>query len=100
MTLDEFIESVDSPDRPFGLGDELEALRLDARGDWAGAHRLVQSLDTSRAAWVHAYLHRREGDVGNAGYWYRRAGRPSRNGNLDQEWREIATILLKEDEEQ
>lgn len=99
MTLDEFINSVNSSEPHAGLTDELEALRIDACGDWNKAHQLVQSLDSSKAAWIHAYLHRKEGDIGNAGYWYRRAGRPVRNGDLEQEWREIATALLKDESE-
>ena len=65
----------DSPDVPPGVADEVVALWHDARGDWERAHQTVQDLDTPAAAWVHAYLHRREGDQSNARYWYRLAGR-------------------------
>lgn len=71
----------------------VRALWCDATGDWDGAHSLAQEVETPDGAWVHAYLHRREGDVDNAGYWYRRAGRPTARGSLDAEWREIATAL-------
>ena len=71
----------------------LRALWCDATGDWEGAHTLAQDVETPDGAWVHAYLHRREGDVDNAGYWYRRAGRPAARVDLDVEWREIATAL-------
>ena len=74
----------------------LRALWCDATGDWEGAHTLAQDVKTSDGSWVHAYLHRREGDVDNAGYWYRRAGRPAARGDLDVEWREIATALTAE----
>jgi hypothetical protein len=70
------------------------ALWHDAVGDWDEAHRLAQDVESPDGAWVHAYLHRKEGDVGNAGYWYRRAGKPPASGSLDDEWRAIATALL------
>jgi hypothetical protein len=73
----------------------VRALWHDATGDWDGAHRVAQDVETADGAWVHAYLHRKEGDVGNAGYWYRRAGRPAATGSLDDEWRAIATALLR-----
>jgi len=73
----------------------VRALWHDATGDWEGAHRVAQDVDDADGAWVHAYLHRKEGDVGNAGYWYRRAGRPAATGSFDDEWRAIATALLR-----
>jgi hypothetical protein len=72
----------------------LRALLLDARGDWDQAHRLVQDLESRDAAWVHAYLHRREGDLSNASYWYSRAGRNRPASSLDEEWEAIATDLV------
>jgi hypothetical protein len=71
----------------------LEALRLAAAGDWDGAHALVQDDASREGAWVHAYLHRVEGDLANAGYWYRRAGKPEATGDLDEERRAIARAL-------
>jgi hypothetical protein len=71
-----------------------EALWWAARDDWDKAHRLVQDEDSREAAWVHAYLHRVEGDLSNAGYWYRRAGRPETKAALEDEWAEIAAALL------
>lgn len=62
-----------------------EALELDKAGDWDGAHSIVQQIESSLAAEVHAYLHRVEGDLGNARYWYNRAGIPMFEGNLDEE---------------
>lgn len=76
-----------------GLDPLLAALWWDARGDWNGAHALAQSVDTAAGAWVHAYLHRREGDLANADYWYRRAGRQRPVATLEAEWAEIATAL-------
>jgi len=87
---------------PAGLGGPLRALWLDARGDWEGAHTLAQEATSASAsaaggrdgAWVHAYLHRKEGDEGNAGYWYSRAGRPHCAASLAEEWEQIARALL------
>ena len=69
------------------------ALQADAGGEWDRAHRLVQNDASAEAAWVHAYLHRKEGDLANAGYWYGRAGRPVATTGLSQEWQEIAAAL-------
>jgi hypothetical protein len=76
------------------LGAPLAALWWAARGDWDKAHKLVQDEATAEAAWVHAYLHRVEGDLGNAGYWYRRAAKPVAAGSLETEWEQIAAALL------
>jgi len=76
------------------LGAPLAALWWAARGDWDQAHRIVQDEETSQAAWVHAYLHRVEGALGNAGYWYRRTGKPAATGSLEAEWEAIASTLL------
>ena len=72
----------------------LAALWWTAKGGWDQAHKLVQDDPTAEAAWVHAYLHRVEGDLGNAGYWYRRAGKPVATGSLEAEWEEIVQALL------
>ena len=64
-----------------------------AAGDWAGAHRVVQDDGSADAAWVHAHLHRVEGDLANARYWYARAGRPEATGSLDEERAEIERAL-------
>ncbi|THD56760.1 MAG: hypothetical protein E8A46_02645 [Bradyrhizobium sp.] len=76
------------------LSAQLAALWWAAKGGWDAAHRLVQDDPSADAAWVHAYLHRVEGDLGNAGYWYRRAGKPVAAGSLDAEWEGIASVLL------
>jgi hypothetical protein len=79
---------------PPDLGPALAALWHDARGDWDRAHAAAQEDGGPDGAWVHAYLHRKEGDGGNAGYWYRRAGRPTATGALEDEWTAIAGALL------
>ena len=68
----------------------LAALWWDARGNWDQAHQVAQSVETAEGAWVHAYLHRKEGDLANADYWYRRAGRTRPPGTLDAEWEDLA----------
>ena len=81
---------------PAGLGLAAQALWWDAKGDWDRAHDCAQAQDDSSGAWVHAYLHRREGDAANAGYWYRRAGKPAQRGPLAAEWEAIARAVLEE----
>jgi hypothetical protein len=93
VALADFRASLDARDPP-ALAAPLRALWLDARGDWDGAHKCVDTRDDKDSMWVHAYLHRKEGDLANARYWYGRAGRPPQNAPLDAEWAEIATALL------
>ena len=85
--------SADAP--PPGLGMALQALWWDAKGDWQKAHECAQAQDDAIGAWVHAYLHRREGDLANAGYWYRRAEKPVASASLGAEWEAIARALLE-----
>lgn len=79
---------------PSLLSAPLRALQEDAAGHWDAAHHAVQDDDSDEAAWVHAYLHRKEGDIGNAGYWYSHAGKPRFQGTLEEEWEQIAKALL------
>ena len=71
----------------------LAALWWAAKGNWDQAHKIVQDESTKEAAWVHAYLHRVEGDLGNAGYWYRQAGQPVAKDSLEGEWERIVAAL-------
>ena len=96
MTLDAFLESLSTAEPP-ALPPPARALWIDAKGDWNGAHKCVDDKSDPDSMWVHAYLHRKEGDASNAGYWYRRAGRPPHAGALVDEWREIAAALLDKD---
>ena len=96
MDIDGFEASLADAGPP-GCSRALRALWWDARGDWERAHELTQEDEADeRCAWVHAYLHRKEGDLSNAAYWYRRARRPVANGSLQAEWRSIASALLSE----
>lgn len=95
MTLREFKESVAENNPPEGLSPELLALWHDFRGNWHSAHDTAQDIHTATGSRIHAYLHRKEGDLGNARYWYRRAFQPEFPGTLEEEWAGIAGSLLE-----
>jgi hypothetical protein len=94
MTLQDFQAALASSAPPPDLSAPLLALWHDGRGDWDAAHRVAQDVESADGSWIHAYLHRKEGDEGNAAYWYRRAGKPIATVSLDAEWREIVAALL------
>lgn len=94
MTRDEFEASLDHATPPHDLGRAAQALWWEAKGDWNRAHQLAQAQDDREGARVHAYLHRVEGDEGNAAYWYRRAGQDYPTASLRDEWRAIVADLL------
>ncbi len=89
-----YIASLDGAAPAPDLSAPLAALWWAAKGDWDQAHKIVQDESGREAAWVHAYLHRVEGDLGNAGYWYRQAGQPVATDSLQAEWERIAATLL------
>ena len=96
MKLDAFKATL-VRDEPPELSPALRALWWDAKGDWHKAHGCAQQDEESAAGtWVHAYLHRKEGDLANAGHWYRRADRPVATTSLEAEWTTIAQSLLSE----
>jgi hypothetical protein len=95
MTPAELRASTKNDRPPEGLGLALRALWFDAKGDWDEAHKLAQEDKGTDGAWVHAYLHRVEGDESNAGYWYRRVDRPHCHDPLAEEWQAIARALLE-----
>lgn len=92
-TLAAFLQSLTKPDPPAGLAGPLLALWHAEKEDWGAAHGIVMNDDSREAAWVHACLHRQEGDLGNAGYWYGRAGQPVAEGPVEAERRAIAEAL-------
>ena len=94
MTLGDFKATLGTATPP-PVAPALLALWHDARGDWDAAHRVAQDVDDATGAWVHGYLHRKEGDAGNAAYWYRRAARPVATQDLQTEWEQIASALLE-----
>ena len=77
------------------LAPPLAALWWAAKGNWDQAHKIVQDEDDANSAWVHAYLHRVEGDLGNAGYWYRQAGKAVAKDSLEDEWERIVATLME-----
>lgn len=94
MTLEEFKASLSGAKPPACEHTALHALWYEANGEWQTAHEIVQRGDDVSSAWVHAYLHRREGDLGNAAYWYRRVGRSAPRMSLEEEWHCIVETLL------
>ena len=94
MTLQQFRDSLRGDEPPRELSVALAGLWWDAKGDWKRAHESAQQDEGPTGAWVHAYLHRKEGDTSNAAYWYTRAGRTPARNSLEQEWGEIAEALL------
>jgi hypothetical protein len=95
MTFEEFETSLTQKQPPAGLSPYLAALWHEKRDDWDAGHETVQHLSDQDAAWVHAYLHRKEGDEGNARYWYRQASRPFPSGqSLAEEWEYLVKTFL------
>ena len=94
MDLSTFRASLKHQEPPAELGPALAGLWWDAHGDWTRAHESAQQDESSTGAWVHAYLHRKEGDQDNAAYWYSRAGKPVCREPLDAEWLSIVKALL------
>lgn len=95
MSPSAFKRSLAHKQPPAGLTPALQALWWAGRDDWDKAHRIAMNEDGADCAWVHAYLHRVEGDLDNAGYWYRQARRKTARGDLTAEWAAIAAALLK-----
>jgi hypothetical protein len=95
MNLQEFRDSLKGDEPPRELSVAIAGLWWDAKGDWTRAHESAQQDAGPAGAWVHAYLHRKEGDAANAGYWYERAGKSPAQTSLDEEWVEISRALLE-----
>jgi hypothetical protein len=95
VSPDAFEDSLRDAVPPQDVSPPLAALWWAAKGDWDKAHAITQDDGSTDAAWVHAYLHRVEGDLGNASYWYRRAGQPVASNALDAEWTGIVAALTQ-----
>jgi hypothetical protein len=94
MDLSLFKESLSGAKPPANISVYLQALWYDAKGDWEKAHILIQDVDDKNAAHIHAFLHRKEGNVGNADYWYRRAEARRPEQSLEAEWDALVNSLL------
>ena len=94
MNIVDFKSSLSGGEPAPGLDAPLAALWWAAKGSWDQAHKIAQDEHGANSAWVHAYLHRVEGDLGNAGYWYRQAGRPVAKDSLEAEWERMVLSLL------
>ena len=94
MEFENFISTLTAPSPPEMVSAYLQAMWFDDKGDWDKAHDIIQDIDDSKAALIHAYLHRKEGDASNARYWYNRAGKPFPALSVQQEWEEIVKDLL------
>ena len=97
MTFAEFRSSLKNSATPPQVTPLLQAMWYDAKGDWERAHEICQEIENRDGAHIHAYLHRKEGDLSNAGYWYRKAGRNTPSVSLDEEWEMIVSELLEHD---
>lgn len=94
MTFQDFNNSLNQLTPPVELSPLLKALWFDARGNWEHAHHFVQDVNTMEGSWIHAYLHRKEGDRSNALYWYHHAGKKMPAYTLEQEWKELVIAFL------
>ena len=94
MTIAEFKSSLENNEPPESMNPLLKALWFDAKGDWTGAHETAQNINTKEGSLIHAYLHRKEGDLSNASYWYSRAGRTMPDISLQKEAEYILNELV------
>jgi hypothetical protein len=94
MTVQEFKTSLRQTEPPDGMAPLLHALWHDGKGNWDASHNIAQDIHSIDGSWIHAYLHRKEGDPGNAAYWYRKAGKPFPTTSLEIEWDSLVTDFL------
>jgi hypothetical protein len=94
MDVQSYKSSLSDNAPPHSISVYLEALWHDAKGNWEASHKIIQEIDDNKAAWIHAYLHRKEGDIFNADYWYRRAGKKRPTFSLQEEWQELVESFI------
>ena len=94
MLFEKFQASLSHELPPAGIDPLLEALWYDAKGDWEKSHNIAQDIESKEGALIHAYLHRKEGDLWNADYWYAKAGKKMYQGALEDEWISLVKTLL------
>ncbi|MCG6133687.1 MAG: hypothetical protein MET45_03340 [Nostoc sp. LLA-1] len=96
MNTQEFLRLIEKQRScPQTLPKALQAMWYEKQGNWDKAHEIVQNASDADSAWVHAYLHRQEGDLSNARYWYKKSNLPEFLGDINQEWEEITSCLLQ-----
>jgi hypothetical protein len=94
MNFDEFKSSLSASAPSVQLSQPLQALWHAGKGNWEAAHTIAQEIHSETGSWIHAYLHRQEGDYGNASYWYHRAHKPVPKSSIEEEWEQITKALL------
>lgn len=94
-TLAEFKATFSAGQPPAGISIQLKSLWYDGKGNWQQAHNLIDQLTDRSSAWIHAYLHRKEGDIWNADYWYSRARQTRPDVSLDEEWEKLVKEFTK-----
>ena len=94
MDYEEFVTSLQNSQPPAGISPLLQAMWYDGKGDWEASHNIAQDIHDRNGSWIHAYLHRKEGDLSNARYWYSMAGKRESKASLKEEWEEIVKAFL------
>jgi hypothetical protein len=95
MKYDEFLGTLSSDQPPENMPDVLKALWYDGKNDWAASHNIAQDIDNKNGSWIHAYLHRKEGDISNARYWYSRANKSEPKMSLKEEWESLVKYFTE-----
>jgi hypothetical protein len=96
MTYEEFVASLKQNDPPASLHPILKALWFDGKDDWESSHNVAQDINDKNGSWIHAYLHRKEGDLSNAAYWYARAAKPEPKVSLQEEWESLVQHFIRQ----
>lgn len=96
MTYDEFIKSLSGNQPPQKISAELKALWFDGKDDWESSHNIAQDINDRNGSWIHAYLHRKEGDIFNARYWYSKAGKNEPAQSLEEEWEALVKNFIQQ----